>query len=71
MTSKPHNWKRLFETARSLLSDEDIRHDNSCGCQDDGDTVVEGPCPGLKERKRFLERTARFVKGGTSEPRKP
>jgi hypothetical protein len=66
MTKKP-NWKSLFLEARKMLEEEVDRHEVGCGCQDGGDPVVEGPCPGLPENKKFLERTAQFVPKEMSE----
>ncbi len=50
-------WKKLFEEARTLVDDEEGRHATCCGCRDVGDPVVEGLCPGVKERVAFLDRT--------------
>ena len=61
MTSVKVDWKALFLEARKLLKDEADQHANSCGCRDVGDTVVEGPCPGVEEMEEFLKKTAKHV----------
>lgn len=58
----PWNWKALFEEAHRLLKAEVERHEAGCGCQDIDPGVVEGPCPGLPEAKKFLEKCERIVK---------
>lgn len=54
------NYKALFEEAFKLLKEQIDRHEVSCGCQDVEDGiekggVVEGPCPGLMEAKKFIK----------------
>lgn len=55
------DWKALFLEARKLLQEEADQHLNGCGCRDVGDPVVEGPCPGVVEREKFLKKTAKVV----------
>jgi hypothetical protein len=61
MRNRKPNWKALFLKARKMLEDEERRHAAACGCRDVGDTVVEGPCPGVDERVKFLKNTAKDV----------
>lgn len=55
------NYKALYEEARRLLEEQIDRHEVSCGCQDKGDPMVEGPCPGVVKARKFLDQTVRKV----------
>lgn len=63
----PWNYKALFDTAFDLLKEQIRQHENGCGCQDVEDGIgkggkVEGPCPGLKKSKKFIEHVERKVR---------
>lgn len=57
-------WKALFLEARKLIEEEAKYHAAGCGCRDEGDTIVEGPCPGVLENEEFLKKTAKHVPQG-------
>jgi len=59
MAKRKPNFEALFLEARRLLEEEDRLHANGCGCRDK-DPIVEGPCPGVKERVAFLKKTAKY-----------
>lgn len=61
MTLTKDDWKALFLEARKLIEEEVKLHAAGCGCRDEGDTVVEGPCPGVVENEEFLKKTAKLI----------